>query len=416
MVDKLPISTVFFSGCLNHQQYHQMLSVYQLPWHGLVYRWSRWTPHTPLLWRQVLGLRGCSGATLGCGRWWLSGCSWGRVEDGTGKMVRLLWRFVMFCSYLFPLTLKHSSIYQLLSMWKHRCPKWGVTLKLPLVCWIWFDSISCSRSLCWFVTRYPWLQQKFLGGFFLNCRKDAKIYFECLLRCWKFVLSKSCRSFFDQIWNPCLQHLVFNTSYHPWKTPVLALVLYIFCAGIDFTWSIGLCFGSSCWNVRSWGRTCWWVLRFTGREAVPELKTHKRIAQPMSKTEDVESLQLPQYFILWNILWAYQIIQNSYSISYQFIWHCIIHYFMYQIHILYAIYCISSCQIWNICGVPRVITPHGLRWKLANALGWKLTDSHAEAKNRDLCHLQVWNTHFSPLIHLFVQDFEIPRIHIEIIP
>ena len=195
MVDKLPISTVFFSGCLNHQQYHQMLSVYQLPWHGLVYRWSRWTPHTPLLWRQVLGLRGCSGATLGCGRWWLSGCSWGRVEDGTGKMVRLLWRFVMFCSYLFPLTLKHSSIYQLLSMWKHRCPKWGVTLKLPLVCWIWFDSISCSRSLCWFVTRYPWLQQKFLGGFFLNCRKDAKIYFECLLRCWKFVLSKSCRSF-----------------------------------------------------------------------------------------------------------------------------------------------------------------------------------------------------------------------------
>ena len=90
----------------------------------LVYRWNRWTPHTPLLWCQILGLRGCSGATLGCGHWWLSSCSWGRVEDGTWKMVRLLWRFVMFSSYLFPFTLKHSSIYQLLlSMWQRRFPE-----------------------------------------------------------------------------------------------------------------------------------------------------------------------------------------------------------------------------------------------------------------------------------------------------
>lgn len=195
MADKLPISTVFFSGCLNYQQYYQIVSIYQLPWHGLVYRWSRWTPHTPLLWRQVLRLRGCSGATLGCGRWWLSGCSWGRVEDGTGKMGQVTMAFFLLC-FVHIYFLWHWNIVafiKLLSMWKHRFPKWGVTLKLQNL-FVGFDSICCPRSLCWFVTR-PWLQQKFSGGFFLNCREDAKIYFECLLRCWKFVLSKSCRSF-----------------------------------------------------------------------------------------------------------------------------------------------------------------------------------------------------------------------------
>lgn len=117
-----------------------------------------------------------------CGGW-----NW---EDGSGYYGVFLLCFV---HIYFLWHWNIVAFIKLLSMWKHRFPKWGVTLKLQNL-FVGFDSICCPRSLCWFVTR-PWLQQKFSGGFFLNCREDAKIYFECLLRCWKFVLSKSCRSF-----------------------------------------------------------------------------------------------------------------------------------------------------------------------------------------------------------------------------
>lgn len=218
-----------------------------------------------------------------------------------------------------------------------------------------FDSICCSRRLCWFVTRYPWL----------------------------IVRMRIISKFFDQIWNPCLHFfIVFPWFYQPVITDErLQFLRYrrVFCAGIDFTPSIGLCFGSSCWNVWSWGKTCCETRSFAVEEKQFLSWKHTNILRGQwAKLKSGKSSTTPIFhFVRHRHRWAYI---KSYIIS-NHIAQSIIHYFMHQIHILYAIYSISSCQIWNICGVPRAITPHGLRWKLANALGWKLTDSHAEARN-----------------------------------